>query len=453
MPGFPFSMSSVGLTAVFAGIAAGWTQVRNIFQRFVGLVIVTVELRESHEQALSSFLWNETVASFSPFKYYQGRSRFVKDFDRWGAVPYEIWGDKGRIFWFNRKPLWVKQSSGSSSSILRFLRWTFCADTLVAHIYKSSFKRRSQEASPKAFGGSGRFRIVRLEGESGKSRKGQNSRSGRDTESSDSNYPKAEITASCDFGKLVGWNEADLGEVFSSEKALDRLSLTDEVQQAIDEVLRWSESQAWYKDRQIPWRRGLLLYGQPGTGKSSLTKALAQTLDIPIFVFDISTMDNKEFYANWQEALSRTPAIALIEDIDAVFNGRENKVAERGQGLSFDCLLNTISGVESSDGLLLIVTTNNIDQVDPALGVPQPGSLSSRPGRIDRAVELPILTREGRIKMAKRILSGCHPSWVEYLVNIGDKDSGAQFEDRCATIALGLYWSDDPYKPAMEEVV
>jgi len=171
-------------------------------------------------------------------------------------------------------------------------------------------------------------------------------------------------------------------------------------------------------------------------------------MDLPIYLLDISTMDNEEFHRAYQTALSQTPAIVLIEDIDAVFNKRENIVAEKGKGLTFDCLLNIISGVESSDGLLLVVTTNHIDQVDPALGVPEPGSMSTRPGRIDRAVEMPVLDEAGREKLARRIMAGCDKSWVEYLVQQGKDDTGAQYEDRCATAALNLYWSPNPKQVA-----
>jgi ATP-dependent 26S proteasome regulatory subunit len=248
----------------------------------------------------------------------------------------------------------------------------------------------------------------------------------------------------------VGWGVNEIGERVPLTAPLGRLALTEDVQDAVSAIERWFKSKDWYAERQIPWRFGLGLHGVPGTGKSSLVKALAQHLRIPIYLLDISTMDNEEFHNAYQTALANTPAVVLIEDIDAVFKGRENIAAEKGKGLTFDCLLNVISGVESSDGLLLVITTNHIEDVDDALGVPKGDSLSSRPGRIDRMVEMPLLNLDGRRRLATRILAGCHPSWVDYMVSDGGFETGAQFEDRCATLALNLFWSKDPQRPAPE---
>jgi hypothetical protein len=105
------------------------------------------------------------------------------------------------------------------------------------------------------------------------------------------------------------------------------------------------------------------------------------------------------------------PCIALIEDIDNVFHGRENISRKHGMmsflmaskkkdgeadqpppsPLTFDCLLNCLDGVDRCDGVFTIVTTNSIDKIDPALGQPRKlpdGTvefISSRPGRIDKA--------------------------------------------------------------------
>src|SRR4029077_9087354 len=122
----------------------------------------------------------------------------------------------------------------------------------------------------------------------------------------------------------------------------------------------------------------------------------------------------------------------LIEDIDNVFHGRENVARkngimnlmlaakkdddknERGSSmmtpLTFDCLLNCLDGVERSDGVFTIITTNDISKVDAALGQPRKlpdGTLefiSTRPGRIDKAVELTYMEVEDKKRMAKRIL-------------------------------------------------
>lgn len=78
--------------------------------------------------------------------------------------------------------------------------------------------------------------------------------------------------------------------------------------------------------------------------------------------------------------------IALIEDIDGVFHGRQNVLrGESGQGsrLTFDCVLNCLSGVQTADGVFTVITTNHLELVDPALGRPMASGDASRPGRLD----------------------------------------------------------------------
>ena len=172
---------------------------------------------------------------------------------------------------------------------------------------------------------------------------------------------------------------------------------------------------------------------------------------MPIYFLDIGTMDNEEFHRGFHDALANSPSIVLVEDIDAVFHGRVNVAAEKGKGLTFDCFLNALSGVESSDRILLIVTTNDMSKIDPAL-VQQDESLRvSRPGRIDEVVHMGPLDQAGRIKLAERIMRGCHPAWIAHEVRTGVGDSGAQFQLRCSKTALTLFWNGSRAEPPAED--
>lgn len=133
--------------------------------------------------------------------------------------------------------------------------------------------------------------------------------------------------------------------------------------------------------------------------------------------------------------------MAVIEDIDAVFHGRTNVVGKEQQTLTFDCLLNCLDGIQKCDGLFVAITTNQLEQIDPALGCPDRG-LSSRPGRIDRTLHLGPLGFEERIKIASRILFDRVDLQIR-AVDQGAGDTVAQFQERCSRFALNSLWDRD----------
>ena len=131
-----------------------------------------------------------------------------------------------------------------------------------------------------------------------------------------------------------------------------------------------------------------------------------------------------------------------IEDIDRIFN--EDKLIQQdsfsGKGkLTMDCLLNTISGIESADGILVMVTANDVTKLDEALGVPDDQGVSSRPGRLDKILTFGNMEEHCRQAMAELILSDCQHLIVN-TVKDGDSETGAQFEKRCSDIALREFW-------------
>jgi SpoVK/Ycf46/Vps4 family AAA+-type ATPase len=88
---------------------------------------------------------------------------------------------------------------------------------------------------------------------------------------------------------------------------------------------------------------------------------------------------------------------------------------------------------------MLVVTTNRLECIDEAMGIPNGEGRSTRPGRIDEIVKFPTtLSQEGRRKIATRIIDG--KEYIEKTVEDGYNDTPAQFQDRCITISRELFW-------------
>src|SRR5262249_43239177 len=144
-------------------------------------------------------------------------------------------------------------------------------------------------------------------------------------------------------------------------------------------------------------------------------------------------MTNTDLVKGWDRVLAATPCMVLLEDIDCVFDGRKN--VAHSDGVTFDCLLNCLDGVDRAEGVMLAITTNHLEKVDAALGRPVNADEGcSRPGRIDRALEFLPLDESGRFKVALRIVAD--PARAEALVRAGAHETVAQFQERCFRAAL-----------------
>ncbi|TIB74556.1 hypothetical protein E3Q24_00517 [Wallemia mellicola] len=145
-------------------------------------------------------------------------------------------------------------------------------------------------------------------------------------------------------------------------------------------LIEFMSSEEWFANRGIPFRRGYLLYGIPGTGKSTTVHALASELNLPIYILMLSLNLDDSSLADMMRYLP-SHCVLLLEDIDVAFksrvdNGNDRK--ENESSVTLSGLLNAIDGLAAPEGRLLFATTNHVEKLDPAL---------IRPGRIDVKVE------------------------------------------------------------------
>lgn len=196
------------------------------------------------------------------------------------------------------------------------------------------------------------------------------------------------------------------------------------------DVERFLASEEWYASHGVPYRRGYLFHGPPGTGKSSAIVALANHLNRPIYVVNVGSPSLTD--ERLMELLSYVPSGALLtlEDVDAAAVNREDEdeqivlppleakdpkdgkgVPASGElieeedddvvidahgtahvvtrrrtsraGVTLSGLLNALDGVAAREGRITVMTSNYPERLDPAL---------VRPGRVDRRIELTYAT-------------------------------------------------------------
>ncbi len=434
----PESMAAIAGAGLGVGlITACWGQIKMLLQRIVGLLVVTVTIEDSVLQsAISALITYQFKKQANSFPRYIEMRKWVRPLEKEQHVGFETLSEFPTVYWKGWRPMLAKLSNdqsnnGRGKATLTFIRWTFDPDQLIEQALREFNECQSS-------GAMSRYCIVRRYG-AGRAKGDPHGKLG-EAASPEGSSPNVQGRAR-DVHRPVGYRAEDLGIQCEGKKVLDCMALSGDALDAAQEARRWHASKNWYRDHRIPWRRGWLLHGKPGTGKTTFINGIAQDLGLPVYSFDIGSMSNRELSEYWQEALANSPALVLIEDIDAVFDGRVNVLGEMGGGLSFDALLNTIGGISNVNGILLAVTTNNIDKIDPALGIPQ-GGISSRPGRLDRVVEMAEPNTEGRTKIANRILADMPEARRLEVVNEGQTDTGAQFQERCSAIALRHYWTE-----------
>jgi len=209
----------------------------------------------------------------------------------------------------------------------------------------------------------------------------------------------------------------------------------------IEDLTFLLNQKSWYAEHRVPWKRGYLLYGAPGNGKTKFIRGLAKKFDLPVFLFDLSTLTNHMFRDGWKKARLRSPCLVVLEDIDSIFHLRTNRIKK--STLTFDCILNTMDGVEESDGIILAITTNNPETLDPALGGSgdKTKNIQTRPGRIDRALEMPPPSAEGRYLIISRIFRNIEDEVViQDFVKKTENLSGAQVQEYAIDQAIKRLW-------------
>lgn len=490
--------------ALLGLLAAAWGYLKNFAWKLLSILVQKVDVAGELGPIVRSHLIKEYKFSKVYDRYYTCLSaRLAPGFVN-GSVPFERIGMHSMLFWRGWWPLilvtqpdasWVKRDEtgraattpnhntpteehGRISISLLFLRGTWDPDE-VTSIATKLRNERTWDVESLADKKSRRHCITHVP------------ESNKDVQAA--NRLSTELWYRDPGNRILAYDVNNINPPEHPDRtALGDLYFPESVRGLTEEIKVWRSHQEWYRKKGIPWKRGWLLFGPPGTGKTALARAFAEDLDLPIYVYHLGQLSNRQFTSAWSKMRNQAPCMALIEDIDNVFHGRKNvtQAADLGmsmfgrlaartkrknddfpedsdslssdddddkddniQGgyspLTFDCLLNLLDGVERNDGIFTIVTTNDLSKIDEAIGRPRKLSdgstefISTRPGRIDKAVELTYMQPAEKLQMANRIL-GDYPEELDeirrYIAGCTIPETPAQFQERCAQLALKRFW-------------
>lgn len=192
-------------------------------------------------------------------------------------------------------------------------------------------------------------------------------------------------------------------------KTIDSMVISEKTKDAIiTKIERFLGNKDAYLEHEITYKLGILLYGDPGTGKTSLAKSIACTYDCELAVINVNDiLQFKDYSFSNARRKNDKMIVVLLEDIDCVLNAKDDrygsgkeyedeydedddygydthkkkgKVIKGGSGSErLHALLQILDGTNSSNNVIYIATTNFVDRLDEAL---------TRDGRFDLKVEM-----------------------------------------------------------------
>ncbi len=324
-----------GIAAITLAISL-FTHLRTLLRQLLGRVVVNLTITGPQADAVLMYASHKFCPSqFGP-RAFTGIKFHYRPLGRSKLLTLEVNAPTGRLYWLGLRPIWIASSSDTSTSgsgtgsaeepsqsiTVTYARGTFQADELMlraADYYNQQTDRYD------ATGGR-RHSIRHVHGSAGMSIAQMNSQRTRANSPSSTSDIRG-----CLIHRPLGFSFSEIGaDPEACHQAINRLALSAESQKLVEEARRWRETERWHRDHHIPWRRGFLLYGPPGTGKTAMARAIAEDLDLPIHVFNLASLRNDELQKAWNQMLEETPCMALMEDIDAVFEGRKNTAVSSG---------------------------------------------------------------------------------------------------------------------------
>lgn len=423
-------------------IVAVWDKVKAAIWSVCSLFICYYEFKSSFIKYGATYVWDKLgrTTSLSPIylAVHLGSSSESKMFIR------EIGFNNFRLVFFGRIPTFVKLDNNNHTHVYGLKPFINAEKIMLTTLEHFKVMYHNNEVLRLS---TSRFFSEYIRGSLGEGHEPERLKSNKsDSPEVARDHDGMDFVAleQYNIGRRVNYTSEEIQRYLScttgDTKLLDNIYLSESLRDLKNKLELWFKNKEWFKARSIQWKRGVLLHGEPGTGKTSIITALGEYFNVPVFIYDLSTFTNEDLQYKWYGLSCNSPCFVVFEDLDSVFKGRvniANTATMNVRPLSFDCVLNTLDGAVKYDGIVTFITTNNINDIDPALG----GGGNTRPGRIDYVYNTGDISEDGKYFIANRVFVDMD-SKEELIIKASNEFKGntpAQFKEFCINLALESY--------------
>ena len=178
-------------------------------------------------------------------------------------------------------------------------------------------------------------------------------------ENNEQDESKLHVFVMSKYGEWMRYNKIP-------SRTLDTVYFDDKLKQKFrNDIKEFLKKEKEYDEFGIPYKKNYLLTGIPGSGKTSIIKAMCREIGYSLCIFSINhDVDNNTALAAFRDIPPKS--VLLFEDIDCLFEKRTSSDANKSQ-FTFSHLLNLLDGVFSRKGLISFITTNHPENLDHAL--------------------------------------------------------------------------------------
>jgi cell division protease FtsH len=201
---------------------------------------------------------------------------------------------------------------------------------------------------------------------------------------------------------ILSVDSLDTVEVKDTDYTFESIAGSEEAKESVNDLVDFLKNPEKYASYGARMPKGIILYGEPGTGKTLLAKAVAGEANVPFYA--VSGSDFIQIYVGvgasrirqlFKKAKNNSTgkAVIFIDEIDAIGKKRDSGKSSGGsdeRDQTLNALLTEMSGFNESEGIIVMAATNRLDMLDPAL---------LRPGRFDRHIEITLPDVSAREKI------------------------------------------------------